>query len=207
MAKMLIGKKLGMTSVFIDEKAVPATVISLGPCFVSQIKTEKKDGYNAIQLAYGKSKSVNKPQKQHLKKAKLAEDLKSQYEFRTGDTSKFEPGMEIKCDIFETGLSVDATSISKGKGFQGTVKRHNFNTGPKTHGSKNYRKPGSIGATGPQRVLRGKKMAGHMGNQKATIKNLKILEIDIEKNVMILKGAIPGINGSTMVIKDSIPKN
>lgn len=199
--KLLIGRKLGMTTVFENETAVPVTILEAGPCFVSQIKTIEKDKHNKIQIAFGESKNTNKAQKQHLKKAKANQSLKYFKEFEIGEDEKFELGSEIKADIFNDIKNVDITGISKGHGFSGTTKRHNFSLGPKTHGSHNYRKPGSIGSTGPQRVLKGKKMAGQYGNTKHTSKKLKIIKIDLENNLIFARGAVPGANNGIVVIK------
>jgi len=201
--KAILGKKIGMTTYFDAENAIPATVLEVGPCFVSQIKTVGNDGYCSIQIAFGNTKKIKKPQSGHLKKAKITKDLKNIREFRITDdeVKNYQLGQEIKADIFKPGDLIDAEGISKGKGFAGTVKRHNFSTGPKTHGSHNYRKPGSIGATGPQRVLKGTKMAGHMGARKVTAKNIKILEIDLDKNLMFVRGAVPGANTGIVFLK------
>jgi len=201
--KLILGRKIGMTTVFEKDSAIPVTILEAGPCFVSQIKTMGKDGYNSVQIAYGEAKRINKAQSQQLKKAKINKNLKYFHEFKASKDEKYEGGSEIKVDIFDGVKSVDITGISKGHGFSGTTKRHGFSLGPKTHGSKNYRKPGSIGSTGPQRVLKGKKMAGQYGNKKHTVKKLKLIKTDVEQNLLYVKGAVPGANNGIVVIKDN----
>jgi len=200
----LIGKKIGMTSLFNEEgKNMPCTVIQVGPCIVTQIKTEEKDGYNAVQIGYGekKEKRTIKSEKGHFEKAKtvplsnLAEFANFSNEIKLGD--------KLAVDLFEEGEFVDVTGVSKGKGFQGVVKRHGFKgVGDRTHGQHNReRAPGSIGASSyPSRVFKGMRMAGQMGNKNATIQNLKVLKVDIENNVLVVKGSVPGHNNSVLII-------
>jgi large subunit ribosomal protein L3 len=197
--KFLLGKKLGMSQMFDEEgKIIPVTVVEAGPCFVAQIKTKEKDGYEAVQLGFGNSKNINKPKKGQIKKTGK-DNLKYLKEFRT--TDKFEEGQEIKADVFQVGNVVRVSGISKGKGFAGVVKRHGFRGAPASHGTKhNLRKPGSIGATFPERVIKGKRMAGRMGSDRVSVKNLKIAMVDVENNLIAIKGALPGKNGSLVEI-------
>lgn len=195
--KAILGKKLMMTRIF-DEKGteIPVTLISFEKNIVSQVKTSEKDGYQAVQIATAEKKKMNKPAVGHLSKIKAK--LGRLYEIKTAKELKV--GDEINLDWFKEGEIINVTGISKGKGFAGTVKRHNFHLGPKTHGSHNYRQPGSIGSTDAQRVMKGKRMAGHMGAQKTTVKNLKIIKIDLEKKRVLLRGAVPGASKSQILI-------
>jgi large subunit ribosomal protein L3 len=200
----LLGTKVGMTHVFDNTgEIIPVTIIKAGPCFITQIKTDSTDGYNAVQLGYGpiSSKSLNKPQYGHLAKIGLP-PLRYSREYKIEDTSLFSLGQEISTDIFSVGQIIKVTGKSIGKGFQGNQKRHNFSRGPMTHGSKNHRAPGSIGAgTSPGRVLVGKKMAGQMGNCSVSITNLEIFKINSEQNFIVLKGSIPGKPGNLVSIQ------
>ena len=207
MKKGLIGKKLGMTQIF-DEKGnvVPVTVIEAGPCVVAQVKTVETDGYNAIQLGYGevKAKHINKPEAGHFAKSKL-ENKKHLREFRLEDISNFKVGDEVKADIFATGEKVDIQGTSKGKGFQGVIKRHGQHRGPMGHGSMYHRRPGSMGATStPGRVFKGKKLPGHMGSVTVTIQNLDVVAVDMDKNVILVKGSVPGAKGAILKIKSAV---
>jgi len=195
--RAIYGKKLIMTRLF-DEKGryIPVTVVEVSDNTVTQVKKVEKDGYEAVQFGSGSKKHLNKPQIGHLaasktKSAKLFE-VKTPTESKVGD--------KINLDILAEGEKVNVTAISKGKGFQGTVKRHNFNTGPRTHGSNNYRQPGSIGAQQPQRVIKGKRMGGHMGAEQVTTKNLIVYKIDKKNNRLYLRGAVPGANRSGVLI-------
>ncbi len=206
--KAIIGTKLGMTQV-VNEAGhlVPVTLVEAGPCTVTQIKNIEKDGYSAIQLGYGESKKLNKAQTGHLKQA--ASSSKKLREFRTEDVpaaAELEVGAKITVENFEEGDVVKVTAISKGKGFAGTIKRHNFSRGPETHGSHNTRGPGSIGSMYPQKVFKGKKMAGHLGQERVTIQNLQVVETDLEQGLLVLKGAVPGAKGDYVVIKDAVKK-
>lgn len=207
MKKAIIGKKLGMTQVFEENGIlVPVTVIEAGPCTVVQKKTDETDGYNAIQVGFGnlKEKHANKPVQGHFKKAGVSLQ-KVLREFRLEDISSYEVGSEIKADVFAKGDKVDVTGISKGKGYQGPIKRHGQSRGPMSHGSKYHRGVGSMGAaTSPGKVAKGKKMAGHMGNEQVTVQNLEIVRTDADKNLILIKGAIPGPKGSVICIKDSV---
>jgi large subunit ribosomal protein L3 len=203
----LLGKKIGMTQIFTEEgNVIPVTVIEAGPMVVTQIKNVENDGYNAIQVGFGdaKEKSLNKPQKGQFEKAGVS-FRKHLKEFRVENSSEYTVGQEITTDIFEAGQKVDVTGISKGKGFQGVIKRHGQSRGPETHGSRYHRRPGSMGACAtPGRVFKGKKLAGHMGVDKVTIQNLDVVRIDAEKNLILVKGAIPGAKRSLVTIKKAV---
>lgn len=208
MKKGLIGKKLGMTQIFTDEGAIPVTVIEAGPCVVIQKKNAAKDGYEAIQVGYGRKrqKRVAKPLQGHFKKADkgLFSVLK---EFRVESSDEYELGAELKADVFEIGDYVDIVGTSKGRGFAGVVKRHGFHGGRATHGSMFHRAPGSIGASAdPSRVMKGRKLPGHMGDQRVTVQNLFVLGIRPEMNIILVKGAVPGSNNGIVLIKESIKK-
>ena len=195
MKKGIVGKKLGMTQLFdANGNVVPVTVIEAGPCVISQKKTAENDGYEAVQIGYGdlKASKVNKPQKGHFAKGDVA-PKKVLREFRFEDISAMNVGDIIKADVFAEGDSVDVRGTSKGKGYAGTIKRWNFACGPMTHGSRNQRKPGSIGQCAyPSRVRKGLHMPGHMGDERVTVKNLKLVRVDAEQNLMLVKGAVPG---------------
>ncbi|RKD25440.1 large subunit ribosomal protein L3 [Caminicella sporogenes DSM 14501] len=205
--KGILGKKIGMTQVFTEEgNVVPVTVVQAGPVYVTQIKTEENDGYKAIQVAFEdkKSKRVNKPVKGHFEKAGVT-PKKYIREFRVEDTSAYSLGQEIKVDIFEVGEKVDVVGTSKGKGTQGPIKRHNQGRGPMSHGSKYHRGVGSLGASSfPSRVFKGQTMAGRMGNERVTIQNLEIVRVDTERNLILIKGAIPGPKGGMVIIKEAV---
>ncbi len=189
--KFIIGKKIEMTQIFDGEgNVIPVTKILAGPCFVSQVKTEEKDGYNAVQLAFGKKKKIKKSLAGHLKEIGNYTTLK---EFRAKDTPSLKRGEEIKAAIFEEGEIVNVTGFSKGKGFQGVVKRHGFKGFRATHGNKDQlRMPGSIGATGPAKVFKGTRMGGRMGHEQVTAVNLEIIKINQDKNEIFIEGAVPG---------------
>lgn len=195
----ILGTKLGMTQVFDDEgKAIPVTVIQAGPCTVTQVKTKQTDGYSAIQVGFGetKVKALNKPELGHLAKSE-APPLRHLREYRLDDVSAFELGQQLKADTFEAGQLVDVTGTSIGRGFAGYQKRHNFRRGPMAHGSKNHRLPGSTGAgTTPGRIYPGKRMAGQMGASQVTIRKLQIVKVDAERNLLLVKGAVPGKPGA-----------
>ena len=204
--KGILGKKLGMTQIFTEEGiVVPVTVVEAGPNVVTQVKTVEKDGYNAIQVGFedAKEKSLNKPQKGHLAAANvLKKHLK---EFRVDAVEEFTVGQEIKADLFAAGELIDVTGISKGKGFQGPIKRHGQSRGPETHGSRYHRRPGSMGACSfPGRVFKNKKLAGHMGSVKVTVQNLEVVRVDADNNLILVKGAIPGPKGSMVTIKEAV---
>ena len=207
MKKAIIGKKVGMTQIF-DEtgKVIPVTVIEAGPCVVAQVKTNETDGYNAVQLGFGdvKESKVNKPVKGHFAKSKLA--LKKHLrEFRMNSVEDVKVGDELKADVFTKGEKVDIQGTSKGKGFQGVIKRHGQSRGPMGHGSMYHRRPGSMGSTStPGRVFKGKKLPGHMGRVTITIQNLDVVRVDMDKNVILLKGSVPGAKGSILKIKSAV---
>lgn len=204
--KGILGKKLGMTQIFTEEGiVVPVTVVEAGPNVVTQVKTVEKDGYNAIQVGFedAKEKSLNKPQKGHLAAANvLKKHLK---EFRVDAVEEFTVGQEIKADLFAAGEKIDVTGTSKGKGFQGPIKRHGQSRGPESHGSRYHRRPGSMGACSfPGRVFKNKKLAGHMGSVKVTVQNLEVVRVGADKNLILVKGAIPGPKGSMVTIKEAV---
>ena len=205
--KGILGKKIGMTQIFNDEgEVVPVTVVKAGPCSVIQKKTEEVDGYNAVQLGFDEVKEsrINKPLKGHFEKYDV-EPKKYIKELRSSDIDDLEPGDELTTEVFSPGDKVDVTGTSKGKGFAGTVKRWNFNTGPKSHGSRNYRLPGSLGASAdPARVFKGKKLPGRMGREKVTIQNLEVVKIDAEKDVLLIKGAVPGPKEGLLIVKETV---
>ena len=203
MIKGIIGKKLGMSQIFgEDGRADAVTAIEVGPCTVIQVKTQAKEGYNAAQLAFGKAKRLKSPQKGHLKDLGQFKYLR---EFRLDDTGDIEVGQKLDASLFQTGDLVDVIGIAKGRGFAGVVKRHGFAGGPKTHGqSDRHRAPGSIGAgSSPSRVFKGKKMAGHMGNNRVTVRKLTVLQADPEKNLLLVKGAVPGARNGLLLINKS----
>lgn len=204
--KGILGKKLGMTQIFTEAgNVVPVTVVEAGPVVVTQIKTTEKEGYNAVQIGFqdAKEKSLNKPQKGHLAAANvLKKHLK---EFRMDSVEEFTVGQEMKADIFAAGEMIDVTGTSKGKGFQGPIKRHGQSRGPESHGSRYHRRPGSMGACSfPGRVFKNKKLAGHMGSVTVTVQNLEVVRVDAEKNLILVKGAIPGPKGSVVTIKEAV---
>ncbi len=203
MLQGIIGKKLGMTQVFGDNGRVEAvTAIEAGPCTVTQVKTVAEEGYNAAQLGFGQAKRLNSPQKGHLKELGQFKYLR---EFRVDDTEAIKVGERVDVSLFKTGDLVDVTGVSKGKGFAGVVKRHHFAGGPKTHGqSDRHRAPGSIGATtSPGRVLKGTRMAGHMGNRQVTVQNLKVFGADPTRNLLLVEGAVPGAKNGLLLISKS----
>jgi large subunit ribosomal protein L3 len=201
MVQGIIGKKLGMGQIFGDDgKAEAVTAIEAGPCVVTQVKTRGKEGYNAAQLGFGETKRLNSPQKGHLKKLGQFKHLQ---EFRLADTKDVKVGDKVDVSLFKEGDLVDITGVSKGKGFAGVVKRHGFAGGPKTHGqSDRHRAPGSIGATTtPGRVLKGMRMAGHMGSNRVTVRHLHVYKADPERNLLVVKGAVPGAKNGLLLIK------
>ena len=204
--KTIIGRKVGMTQIF-DEKGnvIPVTVIEAGPCSVVQVKTVETDGYDAVQLGFGevKDKHINKPEKGHFAKAKVSAK-KHLREFRL-DEINYNVGDEIKADVFSAGEFVDITGTTKGKGFQGVIKRHGQSRGPMGHGSMYHRRPGSMGSTStPGRVYKGKNLPGHMGVETVTVQNLEVIRVDLDKNVILVKGSVPGNKGAILKIKDSV---
>lgn len=222
MKKAILGLKVGMTQVFDKSgRAVPVTVIAAGPNVVVQKKTMENEGYSAIQVGFedvkeklkkvkgkdGKEKTVSnilKPLKGHFEKAKIA-SKRYLREFRLEDAAAYEVGQEIKADVFAEGERVDVSGVSKGKGYAGAIKRHNFHRGPMRHGSKYHRAAGSMGASSdPSRTIPGKKLPGHMGAENTTVLNLEVVKVDPEKNIILVKGGVPGIRGSLVMIKDTV---
>ena len=206
MAIGLLGNKIGMTQIF-DESGniIPVTILKVGPCVITQVKTVEKDGYNAIQVGYGNlsSKALTQPELGHLQKSNI-QPLKYLKEFRINDDNDFKIGQILNVDTFFEGQLVNVRGKSIGKGFSGLQKRYNFARGPMTHGSKNHREPGSIGmGTTPGRVLPGKKMAGQLGNKIATIQKLKVIQINPEENILVIKGSVPGKPGNLLSIVPS----
>lgn len=210
MKKAILTTKIGMTQVFGDNGVlIPVTVLQAGPLYVTQIKTVENDGYSAIQVGYGdiRENLVNKPKKGHFAKAGVA-NKRYLKEFKFENATDYKVGQEIKADIFAAGDKIDATAKSKGKGFQGAIKRHNLSRGPMKHGSKFHRHAGSSGAaTTPGRVFKGKHMPGQMGNVKVTVQNLEIVRVDAEKNLILVKGAVPGPKKSLVMLKESVKAN
>lgn len=200
--KTIIGKKIGMTHLF-DEVGnfIPVTIVEAGPCVITQVKTKEKESYNAIQLGFDQAKKINKPKLGHLKKSKSESKVLREAKTENIDKEGLKVGDTIKVDIFIEGDLVKITGISKGKGFAGTIKRHNFHRGPKTHGSRNYRAPGSIGAGYPEHVFKGQKLPGQMGHEQVTVKNLKVVKIDAENNTIAIGGAIPGSKKAIVLIR------
>ena len=199
----LLGNKIGMTQIF-DESGniIPVTILKVGPCIITQVKTESKDGYDSIQIGYGNisANSLNQPKLGHLQKSNI-QPLKYLKEFRVNETSEFSTGQVLDVSSFSPGQLVNIRGKTVGKGFSGLQKRHNFTRGPMTHGSKNHRLPGSIGmGTTPGRVLPRKKMAGQMGNKITTIKKLKVIQINTEENILVIKGSVPGKPGNLLSI-------
>ena len=207
MQKGLIGRKVGMTQIFDEEgKVIPVTAIEVGPCTVTQIKTVEQDGYTAVQLGFGdvKERKLNKPELGHLSKNKLA-PKKYLREFRLDSVEGMKVGDELKADVFAVGDKVDIQGTSKGKGFQGVIKRHGQSRGPMGHGSMYHRRPGSMGPTStPGRVFKGKKLPGQMGRDTITIQNLDVVRVDMDKNVILVKGSVPGAKGAILKIKSAV---
>ncbi len=205
--KTLIGRKVGMTQIFDDQgKVIPVTAIEAGPCTVVQVKTVETDGYNAVQLGFGEVKEhkVIKPVKGHYTKVNLT-PKKHLREFRVDSLENVKVGDELKADTFVAGDKLDIQGTSKGKGFQGVIKRHGQSRGPMGHGSMYHRRPGSMGPTStPGRVFKGKRLPGHMGSETITIQNLEVVRVDLDKNVVLVKGSVPGATGSILKLKTSV---
>ena len=207
--KGILGRKIGMTEKFtVDGRVIPVTVIEVEPNVITQIKTKETDGYNAIQLGIvdKKEKHATKQEIGHAKKAGVA-PKRFLKEIRVEDTQAYELGSTIKADTFIIGEKVDVTGISKGKGFQGVIKRHNQSRGPETHGSRYHRRPGSMGTMRPMRVLKGKKLAGHMGSETVTIQNLEIIDVNVQDNYILVSGNVPGAKNSLVLIKSAVKGN
>jgi large subunit ribosomal protein L3 len=206
--KGVLGEKLGMTQVFDDEgRMVPVTVVQAGPCVVTQLKNQEKDGYSAVQIGFGQidPRKVNKPRTGHFEKAGVT-PRRYLVELRSDDTTEFELGQEITADVFEAGQKIDVTGTSKGKGTAGVMKRHGFKGLSASHGTqRKHRSPGSIGGCAtPGRVFKGLRMAGRHGNARTTVQNLTVHAIDAEKNLLLIKGAVPGPNGGVVLVRDAV---
>ncbi|MEG0257250.1 MAG: 50S ribosomal protein L3 [Christensenella sp.] len=205
--KAILGEKIGMTQIFAEDgRVVPVTVVKAGPCVIVQKKTVETDGYNAIQVGFGeiKEKNVNKPKQGHFSKMK-ATPTRWLREFRTDEACELEAGAEIKADIFEAGEKIDVSGISKGKGFLGVIARWGQHRGPMSHGSRYHRRPGSMGAcASPGKVMKGKHLPGHTGVDKVTIQNLEVVKVDMDKNLILVKGAVPGAKGGLVTIRKSV---
>lgn len=205
MGKAIIGEKLGMSQVFTEDEVVPVTVLKAGPCVVTQVKNEKKDGYRALQLGYGEMKPerVNLPMKGHLKKSNSTPRVLAEVPLEPGE--EYSPGKKVTVDIFKEGDRADVTGISKGKGFAGVVKRWGFSGGPASHGSRFHRTPGAIGQCAtPSRVFKGRKMPGRMGGERVTALNLLVVRVDRDKNLLMVKGSVPGPHGSIVIVRESV---
>lgn len=206
MKKAILATKIGMTQIFAEDGVlVPVTVLQAAPNVVTQVKTAENDGYSAVQVGFGeiREKLVNKPRKGHFAKAGVPVK-RFLREFRLEDSENFKAGDEIKADVFQAGERVDVTATSKGKGFQGAIHRHGLHRGPMSHGSKYHRHAGSNGAcSDPSKVFKGKKMAGHMGSVKVTVQNLTVIRVDAEKNLILVKGAVPGSKRALVMIKNT----
>ena len=211
MKKAILGKKIGMTQIFVDDgRLVPVTVVEAGPCTVTQVKTVANDGYEAVQVGFGElteqraKKLLNKPEQGHFAKAGVA-PARHLREFRFEDISGYSVGDSIKCDVFAEGDKIDVIGTSKGHGYTGVIQRWNQHTGPMSHGSKYHRGVGSLSANSdPSRVFKNKKMAGQYGNEKVTIQNLEVVRVDAERNLLLIKGALPGANGCLLFVRDSV---
>jgi large subunit ribosomal protein L3 len=205
--KGILGTKLGMTQIFDDTRAIPVTVIKAGPCVVAQVKSDEEDGYKAVQLAFGEARKngVTKPMKGHFDKAGT-EPGRYVVELRTDDADAYTPGQEIKADVFAAGDRADVVGVSKGKGFAGVMKRHGFAGLSGSHGTeRKHRSPGAIGACAtPSRVFKGMPMAGQMGNARVTVLNLEVVRADAERNLLLLRGAVPGPNGALVMVRSAV---
>ncbi|MEF9989810.1 MAG: 50S ribosomal protein L3 [Christensenellaceae bacterium] len=205
--KAILGEKIGMTQIFSEDgRVIPVTVVKAGPCVVVQKKTVETDGYNAVQVGYGdiKEKNVNRPTKGQYKKISAA-PMRYMREFRANDEIDIEAGAQIKADVFEKGEMIDVSGISKGKGFLGVIARWGQACGPMSHGSRYHRRPGSMGAcASPGKVMKGKRLPGHTGHVKITVQNLEVVKIDVDKNLILIKGAIPGPKGGLVTMRKSV---
>lgn len=202
----ILGRKVGMTQVYTDVGVtIPVTIVKAGPCVVIQKKTLEQDGYNAIQLGFEEKKEhrLKKPMVGHFARRGL-KPMGVLKELRVPDSSSYRVGDEIKADLFKPGEKVDVVGISKGHGFSGGIKRHGFHRGPMAHGSKYHRRPGSLAAKGPARVFKGRKLPGHYGMERVTVQNLEIVQVDAVRNLLVVKGAIPGSRGSLVMVKNSV---
>ncbi|MGD9679229.1 MAG: 50S ribosomal protein L3 [Vulcanibacillus sp.] len=207
MTKGILGKKLGMTQIFTkDGEAISVTVVQAGPCVVLQKKDTENDGYESIQLGFEEKKAfrANKPELGHIKKADTT-PKRFVKEIR-GMSMDYEVGQQLKADIFTDGEFVDVVGISKGKGFAGSIKRHNQSRGPMAHGSRYHRRPGSMGPVAPNRVMKGKPLPGRMGSERVTIQNLEVVKVDGERDLLLIKGSVPGVKNSFVIVKESVKK-
>lgn len=207
MKKALIARKIGMTQIFVEDGSlVPVTVLQAGPCTVTQVKTMENDGYSAVQVGFSdnKEKHTTKPLQGHFEKAGVG-FKRFIKEFRLDNSEEYTVGQEILADVFEAGDKIDVSGTSKGKGYQGAIKRHNQSRGPMSHGSKYHRQAGSMGmASYPGKVFKGKKLAGHMGAEAVTIQNLEVVRVDLENNLILVKGAVPGPRKSIVTVRDAV---
>ena len=207
MKKAILATKVGMTQIFNEDgMLIPVTVLQAGPCVVTQVKTDENDGYTAVQVGFGdiREKLVNKPETGHFAKAGVAVK-RFVKEFRFENAAEYEVGQEIKADIFTAGDHIDATAVSKGKGFQGAIKKNGQHRGPMAHGSKFHRHQGSNGAcSDPSKVFKGKGMPGHMGHKQITVQNLEIVKVDVENNLLLVKGAVPGPKKALVTVKETV---
>jgi large subunit ribosomal protein L3 len=203
--KGILGEKLGMTQIFHDTRAIPVTVIKAGPCFVTQVRTNERDGYEAVQLAFADSRRRSKPIAGHLAKSGV-ESARYFVELRTDDASVYELGQEIRADIFEPGEKADVIGVSKGRGFAGVMKRHGFSGLSASHGTeRKHRSPGAIGACAtPSRVFKGTRMAGRLGSQRVTVLNLEVVQADPERNLLLVRGAVPGPSGGLVMVRSAV---
>jgi len=208
MAKAILARKVGMTQVFDEQgRVIPVTVLEAGPCRVVQVKNEDTDGYNSIQVGFleKKEQRVNKPLKGHFQRGSV-KPLRYLREFKVEDPGLYKPGQEIKADSFSAGDFVDVSAIARGKGFAGSIKKMGFSRGPKTHGSHYHRGPGSLGAVAPARVFKGRKLPGRMGGWRRTVQSLLVVESDADKNLLLVKGSVPGPRGGLVEIKEAVKK-
>jgi large subunit ribosomal protein L3 len=205
--KGILGTKLGMTQIFEDTRAIPVTVIKAGPCFVAQVKTDERDGYRAVQLAFGdvRERELNRPMQGHFE-AHGGQPGRHVVEIRTDDADTYVPGQELRADVFQPGDRADVVGVSKGKGFAGVMKRHGFGGLSSSHGTeRKHRSPGAIGACAtPSRVFKGMRMAGQMGSERVTVLNLEVVQSDPERNLLLLRGAVPGPNGSLVMVRSAV---
>lgn len=204
--KGILGKKLGMTQYFTQAgEAVPVTVIEAGPCIVVQTKIREKDGYEAVQVGFGPrpERLTNKPLKGHFARAGV-KPVRYLKEFRVEDAGSYSLGQEVKVDVFAPGQKVDVTGVTKGRGFAGGIKRHGFRRGPMGHGSKYHRRSGSLAAKGPARVFKGRRLPGHYGNEQVTVQNLEVIKVDPERNILMVRGAVPGPRGGLLIVKEAV---
>ncbi|HSW35099.1 MAG TPA: 50S ribosomal protein L3 [Candidatus Limnocylindrales bacterium] len=208
MTKAILARKIGMTQIYNEyDRVVPVTVLEAGPCRVAQVKNTDTDGYNSIQLGFVEKKEqrVNRPTKGHFKRANI-KPCRYLREFRVDDATLYKTGQVIKADLFSAGDFVDVSAVARGKGFAGSIKKMGFSRGPKTHGSHYHRGPGSLGAVAPSRVFKGRKLPGHMGGWRRTVQGLCIVESDAGKNILLVKGSVPGPRGGLVEIKESVKR-